>query len=75
MRSTTKGPTGYRRCDNVADVRKPGAGLHDRWLADDRVAWNVPPVNTLFKNDYSEIYPASERPPLEIWWNRSTPRA
>lgn len=47
---------------------------HDRWLADDRVAWNVPPVNTLFKNDYSEIYPASERPPLDDWWTRATPR-
>ena len=47
---------------------------HDRWLADDKGAWNVPPVNTLFKNDYSEIYPASERPPLQTWWDRSTPR-
>jgi hypothetical protein len=53
----------------------PSRDWHDRWLADDRVAWNVPPVNTLFKNDYSEIYPTSERPPLESWWGRSTPRA
>lgn len=48
---------------------------HDRWLADDRTAWNVPPVNTLFKNDYSEIYPASEKPPLLAWWDRSAPRS
>lgn len=48
---------------------------HDRWLADDRTAWNVPPVNTLFKNDYSEIYPASERPPLQVWWQRSALRS
>lgn len=47
---------------------------HDRWVADDKAAWNVPPVNTLFKNDYSEISPASERPPLDDWWSRSTPR-
>ena len=37
---------------------------HDRWIADDRTVWNVPPINTLLKNDYSEIYPSSERPPL-----------
>lgn len=47
---------------------------HDRWLAADGVAWNVPPVNTLFKNDYSEIYPSVERPPLQEWWDRSTVR-
>jgi hypothetical protein len=47
---------------------------HDRWLADDKTAWNVPPVNTLYKNDYSEINPASERPPLQTWWDRSAPR-
>ncbi|WP_022925993.1 hypothetical protein [Serinicoccus marinus] len=48
---------------------------HDRWLAAEGVCWNVPPVNTLFKNDYSEIIPSSERPPLEAWWERSSPRA
>lgn len=47
---------------------------HDRWLAADGVAWNVPPVNTLFKNDYSEIYPSVERPPLQEWWDRASPR-
>jgi hypothetical protein len=47
---------------------------HDRWVADDTTIWNVPPINTLFKNDYSEISPASERPPLEEWWMRSKPR-
>lgn len=52
----------------------PKRDWHDRWLADDKTAWNVPPVNTLFKNDYSEITPASERPPFEEWWSRSAPR-
>jgi hypothetical protein len=47
---------------------------HDRWIADDRTAWNVPPINTLFKNDYSEMLPAVERPPLQTWWDRSTSR-
>lgn len=47
---------------------------HDRWVADDKAVWNVPPINTLLKNDYSEISPASERPPLADWWSRSAPR-
>lgn len=47
---------------------------HDRWVADEKVAWNVPPINTLLKNDYSEISPASERPPLIEWWTRSSAR-
>lgn len=52
----------------------PKRDWHDRWLADDKAAWNMPPVNTIYKNDYSEIYPASERPPLQTWWDRSSPR-
>lgn len=48
---------------------------HDRWVADDKTVWNVPPINTLLKNDYSEISPASERPPLAEWWGRSSPRS
>ncbi|GAA3617756.1 hypothetical protein GCM10022223_38040 [Kineosporia mesophila] len=47
---------------------------HDRWLISDAQVWNVPPVNTLFKNDYSEILPASQPPPIRLWWDRSTPR-
>lgn len=47
---------------------------HDRWIADDKGAWNVPPVNTLLKNDYSEIVPVTERPPFEDWWTRGASR-
>lgn len=47
---------------------------HDRWISADNETWNVPPINTLLRNDYSEIVPASEVPPLIEWWERSTPR-
>lgn len=40
---------------------------HDRWLGDDVGAWNMPPVNNLFKNDYSEMLPTEGRPPFEEW--------
>jgi hypothetical protein len=47
---------------------------HDRWLVGDNGAWNVPPVNTLFKNDHSEMLPTEARPPLVEWWARSAAR-
>ena len=47
---------------------------HDRWLIDDKTAYNVPPVNSLFANQYSEILPTSERPPVDEWWTRAIPR-
>jgi hypothetical protein len=47
---------------------------HDRWLVASEGAWNMPPVNTLFKNDHSEILPTDARPPLEDWWHRAVDR-
>lgn len=47
---------------------------HDRWLVDGKSAHNVPPVNSLFANQYSEILPTKESPPVEEWWARATPR-
>lgn len=41
---------------------------HDRFIITKGKAWNVPPVNTLFKNDYSEISLTDHRPPFEGWW-------
>jgi hypothetical protein len=63
-----KGVAAEWRVDNAA------SDWHDRWLVGDSGAWNVPPVNTLFKNDHSELLPTDARPPLEEWWARSTPR-
>ncbi|MFK0242885.1 hypothetical protein ACIQTX_18680 [Microbacterium sp. NPDC090281] len=48
---------------------------HDRWLVDEKTVYNVPPVNSLFANQYSEILPTKERPPVDEWWARATPRA
>ncbi|WP_396290729.1 hypothetical protein [Curtobacterium sp. KT1] len=47
---------------------------HDRWLVDGKSAHNVPPVNSLFANQYSEILPTKERPPVDEWWSRATSR-
>jgi hypothetical protein len=47
---------------------------HDRWLVSDSGAWNMPPVNNLYQNQYSEMLPTESDPPVEEWWNRSTSR-
>jgi len=49
---------------------------HDRWLLDDDTdnGFNMPPVNTLFQGNYSEMLPTNTRPPIHRWWDRSTIR-
>lgn len=51
--------------------RDPARDWHDRFLADGQSVYNMPPVNTLYKGDYSEIVPAVSRPPFDEWWDRS----
>jgi hypothetical protein len=41
---------------------------HDRFLMERSRSWNVPPINTLLKGDYSEISETPNRPPFENWW-------
>jgi hypothetical protein len=53
----------------------PTREWHDRWLVDASKVFNLPPVNSLFANQYSEILASDERPPVDEWWDRSTPRA
>jgi hypothetical protein len=47
---------------------------HDRFLVHATGSLNMPPINTLFKGDFSEIYPSAQRPPVQEWWDRSTVR-
>lgn len=46
---------------------------HDRFILGRRQAWNVPPVNTLFKGDYSEASRTPTRPPFSRWWQMGQP--
>lgn len=48
--------------------------LHDRWLLDDKSRYNVPPVNNLYKSDFSEILQTQARPPVHEWWGDSAER-
>lgn len=47
---------------------------HDRYILGRNQAWNVPPVNTLHKGDYSELS-RTRRPPFESWWKKGVPLA
>lgn len=38
------------------------SGFHDRWLCDANVAWNIPPVNSIFKGQESEMLKTTNRP-------------
>lgn len=41
---------------------------HDRFIISANGCWNVPPINTIYKGDYSEAFAAAQRPPFEQWW-------
>jgi hypothetical protein len=45
---------------------------HDRFLLEQARTWNMPPINTLLKGDYSEISETPNRPPFEDWWSEGT---
>lgn len=38
------------------------SSFHDRWLCDSKDAWNIPPVNSIFKGQESEMLMTSNKP-------------
>jgi hypothetical protein len=42
---------------------------HDRFIVSRSTAWNTPPLNTIYKGDYSE-FSQTQRPPFEEWWRK-----
>lgn len=56
-------------------VSAPDRDWHDRFILGRRQAWNVPPVNTLLKGDYSEASRTPTRPPFGRWWEKGVPLA
>lgn len=45
---------------------------HDRFVLERSRSWNMPPINTLLKGDYSEISETPNRPPFSDWWADGT---
>jgi hypothetical protein len=54
-------------------VPKDRLDWHDRFILTRGRAWNVPPLNTLYKGSYSEAFPSTTRPPFDAWWDDATP--
>lgn len=50
---------------NGADLGK----LHDRWILSDGASWNVPPVNSLYRNQEAELHKVTEDVSFEEWWD------
>lgn len=55
-------------------VPAPDRDWHDRFIITRGKAWNVPPLNTIFKGDYSQ-FTRADMPPFEAWWDKGTPLA
>lgn len=43
--------------------------LHDRWILSDSSSWNVPPVNSLYRNQEAELHKATEDVSFVDWWS------
>lgn len=43
--------------------------IHDRWIASENSVYNIPPVDTIFQGQYSEMKKTENRPPFEEWWS------
>lgn len=43
--------------------------LHDRWILSDKSSWNVPPVNSLYRNQEAELHKVTEDITFDEWWD------
>ncbi len=41
--------------------------LHDRWILSDGASWNVPPVNSIYRNQEAEFHRVTEDHSFEEW--------
>lgn len=44
--------------------------IHDRWIIAENVRYNVPPINSIFQNQTSEIKKTNNLPPFNEWWEK-----
>lgn len=44
--------------------------IHDRWIVSKNICFNIPPVDTIFKGQYSEMKKTSNRPLFGEWWGK-----
>ena len=44
--------------------------IHDRWIMATNVCYNVPPINSIYMGQYSELVKTDNRPPFGEWWQK-----
>ncbi len=42
--------------------------IHDRWIISKNRCFKVPPINSIYQNQYSEINTTVNKPPFNDWW-------
>jgi len=47
---------------NIVTDQNILSGFHDRWICDSSTIWNIPPVNSIFKGQESEMLRTSNKP-------------
>jgi len=43
--------------------------IHDRWIISKNSVFNIPPVDTIFQGQFSEMNKTDNQPPFEQWWS------
>lgn len=43
--------------------------IHDRWIISKNSVFNIPPIDTIFQGQYSEMKKTDNRPPFAEWWS------
>lgn len=46
---------------------------HDRFIISKKSSYNVPPLNSLLRGQYSEISRTPNEPPFKQWWEKAVP--
>jgi len=46
------------------------AEIHDRWIISENQIFNIPSINTIGRNQYTEIKKSASEPPFDIWWKK-----
>ncbi len=46
---------------------------HDRFIISKNLCYNVPPINSLLRGQYSEILQTTNVPPFTKWWQTASP--
>ena len=45
--------------------------IHDRWILSKDLVYNIPPIDAIFRGQFSEVKETTNRPPFEEWWSQS----